>query len=170
MLLLLGSPAWGLEIPPQAQVRNVGPRCVWASIETLGRTRHVRPLYGLLSRRCRIAGSGTDDAVNAQLKVLGVRYRNERHHTYNARTLRENANARGCIVSIKAGTTWFPGRRLWALHSIVLTSYGDKEVTFYCSDNPNLRFTRSRAWFDAGWAGNALVLLDEEEKEADGAP
>jgi hypothetical protein len=155
--------ALGLEIPPHARVRNVGPRCAWASIEALGRARDIRPLHGLLARRCRVVGCATDDAVNAQLKVLGVRFRNERHGTYNRATLQE-ANGRGCVVSMRAGTQWFPGRPLWTLHSIVLTSYDDKQVTFYCSDNPHLLFTRSRAWFDAGWAGNALVILEEEEK------
>lgn len=152
--------ALGLEIPPHARVRNVGPRCAWASIEAVGRARGIRPLQGLLAWRCRVAGAATDQAVDSQLAALGVRFRNERHGTYNRATLQE-ANRRGCVVSMKRGTQWFPGRPLWTLHSIVLTSYDDKQVTFYCSDNPQLLFTRSRAWFDSGWAGNALVILDD---------
>lgn len=154
--------AFGLEIPPNARVRNIGPRCAWASIEALGRARGIRPLHGLLAWRCRVAGSATDGAVGAQLRALGVRFRNEPNGTYNRATLIEEAECHGCIVSMRAGTQWSPGRPLWTLHSIVLTSYDDKQVKFYCSDNPNLVFTRSRAWFDAGWAGNALVILDQE--------
>jgi hypothetical protein len=156
----IASHLFGIEIPPHARVRNIGPRCAWASIEAVGRARGIRPLQGLLAWRCRVAGAATDQAVNAQLSALGVRFRNEQHGTYNRATL-EEANGRGCVVSMKRGTQWFPGRSLWAMHSIVLTSYDDQQVTFYCSDNPHLIFTRSRAWFDAGWAGNALVILDD---------
>jgi hypothetical protein len=162
--------ALGLEIPPHARVRNIGPRCAWASIEALGRTRGIRPLQGLLARRCRVPGGATDDAVNAQLNVLGVRFRNERHGTFNRRTLQDEAECHGCVVSMRAGTQWFPGRPLWTMHSIVLTSYDDTRVTFYCSDNPHLIFTRSRAWFDAGWAGNALVIYEPEETKPNEEP
>jgi hypothetical protein len=168
--LTVVSLAFSFEIPAHARVRNIGPRCAWASMEAVGRAHGIRPLRGLLAWRCRVAGSATDQAVNAQLAALGVRFRNEQHGTYNRMTLQE-ANGRGCIVSMKRGTQWFPGRPLWAMHSIVLTSYDDKQVTFYCSDNPNLIFTRSRAWFDAGWAGNALVIYEPEEtKQSDDTP
>ena len=167
LLMILCGTSAAIDIPPESRVRNIGPRCTWAAIETLARARTIPRLLGLLDRRTKTTGSqeGFDTLVEAQLESDAVPFINERHGSFNRDTLDRYANSHGIVLSMKAGTIWVTRTPLWGPHSIALTKYSADSVQFYCPNNPSKLWTAPRSWFDAGWMGNAIVLLGDPAAE-----
>jgi hypothetical protein len=95
--------------------------------------------------------------VRAALHERSLLWRGRDHYSYD-RTLLRLANTHGCIVSMKTGTPWLYGKALTWPHSIILTRYDANEVEFYCPNNPEQLWRKTRQWFDGNWRGNSMVF------------
>lgn len=167
-VLLLAAPAFAINIPQKCRVSNRKPGyCAWASLETLGWTHRIKPLYNLVEVRTKDSDSlipigdgvyqvrprnlGYDDTLRAKLDALGVRYWMQDTGGTD-RTLLKYAKSHGCVVGMRAGAC---GN---FAHAIVITHYDDKKVQYYDSNYPADMWEGSREWFDYYWNGMVIVV------------
>lgn len=169
LVLLAASPAWAIDIDKKNRVPNQDPGyCCWASLETLGRTHGITPLYGLVEARTKESDThiedgygnvlvvhpknyGYDYALRAKLTSLKVKFHMSSTGSVD-RTLLKYAKSHGCLVGVKAGA------RGEGSHGIVLTHYDDKIVRFYDCNYPDKLWEGSREWFDYWWSGLVVVV------------
>jgi hypothetical protein len=167
-LLVLAAPVFAINIPRKCMVSNRSPGyCVWASLETLGWTHHIKPLYNLTEARthdpdCLVPigpnvyrvepkNLGYDHAIRSKLDGLKVRYRMQNSGGTD-RGLLKYAKSHGCVVGMKNGAC---GN---FAHAIVLVNYDDEKVQYYDSNYPGEWWEGSRAWFDYYWTGMVIVV------------
>jgi len=153
-----------LDIPEEAKVnRNPGVYCTWTCIDVVQRVHNIKPLKGLLRERW-LARNGAPDpgyptVVEAALKQRHVNYHFCDQFSYNRRLLNDYADKYGVIVALKTGNPFSK-----FCHSILVTSYDQWTVQFYCPDAQK-RFTCSREWFDIWWLGDSLVIFPEDHDD-----
>lgn len=158
VLIAFAASVQAVEIPESCRVRNRGGRCILAGVATLGRLHKIPALESLAPNGVIQGDEGpSDNRVRQILHARGVSWRGHDHGSFN-RELLPLANTHGCVVGMRAGTPWLGGRSLTWSHSIVLTGYDDEEVWFYCSDNPERLWRKTREWFDRGWTGSSMVF------------
>jgi hypothetical protein len=158
--LSLCAMASAVDLPLNCRVANIEGRCFWANAATIGYRHRIPALQALAPRRIvQPWGYATDDGILRRLDAAEVRWRWHKLGSHY-RGLLPEANRRGVIVSMKAGTHWFDDKYLWTLHSIILTKYDPAAnvVEFYCPNSPAYTFKKSVDWFESGWAGDSIVI------------
>jgi hypothetical protein len=178
--LLLSSTVLALEIEPENQVKNQKPGfCTWASLETLGRQRNIKPLINLVEQRKKdpsdvfitangiITYKNSDGAgyqADKKLKSLGLKYYIQYEDNFNTNVL-TYANDFGCVIGIKEYTLKWPRSDVQpGPHAILLTKYNKSSIEFFDSNFPNKRFVGTTDWLMKSWTGLAIIIFDKEKK------
>jgi hypothetical protein len=158
LVMLCAGLARAVEIPEQCRVSNRSGNCLWSNVATLGYTHGDKTLQRLAPGRKVIDDPGpNDERARSRLHRMGVIWRGYDHGDYSPKLL-PLANSHGVIVSMRAGTPWLWGKSLTWNHSIILTRYDENEVEFFCPDNTQRQWRKTRQWFDGNWMGNSMVF------------
>jgi hypothetical protein len=174
LFLLLSSNVLALDIELANQVKNQKPGfCTWASLETMGRQRNIKPLIGLLEQRktdpgdAFITTSGIRRYKNSdgagyqaykKLTSLGLKFYVQYEDNFNTNVLTYTNNF-GCVIGIKEYTLKWPKPDSQpGPHAILLTKYNESNIEFFDSNFPTRRFVGSTKWLMESWTGLAIIV------------
>jgi hypothetical protein len=150
-----------IDLPEACRVRNIGPMCAWASLDTLARANEVQDLVGVLEyRRANWPEElAYDGVIKAELDRRGVHYDFRNQYSYDRSLLYQYSVPFGVAVALKAGNPHSIG-----CHMIVVTHYDSKRVEFYDSSKPvrdgqPKTWRCGRPWFDQWWLGCSIVVF-----------
>lgn len=159
ILLLLGSPCLGVEIPDGARVKNPGSYCMWACLDCLGKTHEIWGLDGVLAEQVREYPDGFpgySELVCGKLKSLGVSYAYQKRGSKQTDLLDAHAAQWGVVVAIGQGNPHSIG-----CHAIVITSWGKDKATFWDPNKPNHIYVCGRPWLEHWMTGEQVVVMKE---------
>lgn len=158
--------ALAVDLPEECKVHN-RPRFGWcrlACIDTAARVAGSKAA-GIYTQQ-RLWGwqkqhqGTTDDMVKKHLDELGANYILSPMYTRDAELLKKYVPTHGACISFKRGTPWFATQQA---HTVFITEFTALEVKIWDPNNPKQIFTKSRAFFDYYWLGDAVVMLGDDE-------
>ena len=170
-ILLSLSSAWAdVNVPAEFRIKNQSPGyCMWASLETIGRTLGVKQTEGLVEARKQDGPWGIRDQqtgvyewfpnnighpviVKLKLQDRGVKFKMQEPGVKDLAIIKEALKANrpvaiGIMMDVPVGS-----------HAVALTSLDEKEVHYVDSNYPGVISVRTRAWFDERWTGYVVDL------------
>lgn len=144
-----------VDLPPETRIKNNGPNCVWACLDTLAHRHDILPLKGILKERLKKNTLALDSEVEKELREHGTNYIIRKQFSFDRTLLETYTDQYGVSVSLKAGNSFSRN-----CHQIIVTECGSERVRFYCPDNTHKIWTCGRSWFDTWWLGNSVVVMN----------
>lgn len=157
LLILACSSALGVEIPDDARTKNPGSYCLWACLQTTGKTHDMWELERILDQMVReypFGFQGYDELVRGKLTSLGVSFAYQPIGSKKLDLLDTWVEERGVIVALRAGNSHSIG-----CHAVIVTHWSKEKVCFWDPNKPKHIYQCGRDWLTQNINGEMLVIL-----------
>jgi hypothetical protein len=147
------------DISLEDRIPNDGPKCVFASLETLGNHHHIRAIKGLRDNH----NWKEADLLSVSDILTSLKIKHQIGFDFGKKLLDFGCMPSARLVELacekKMGCVcgfWFGT----AYHAVTVTELTDSVLTYYDPNNLS-RWQGSRQWFNEHWSGYVIVLLPD---------